>query len=142
MPAARRATPSTRERRGAVLVEMAVVLPVFALLVFGVLEASRLCMASQLLTNTARDGCRVAVSRGKYSSDVTTRVNAALDASGITHSNVTVAVSPSAIENTKLGDQITVTITVSFSRVNWLPSPFFFKTTTVSGRAVMSSERP
>lgn len=48
-------------RRGAAIVEMAAVLLVFVMLLFGVLEFSRLLFVRQVLTNAAREGARYAV---------------------------------------------------------------------------------
>ena len=130
------------ERRGAAMVEMAVLMPVMVLLVLGMLEASRMCMVAQLLANAAGEGCRVAVSMRKTSQDVTTRVAATLTAAGIAPSLVTASLSPSSIETTRLNVPIKLTLNVNFSQVNWLPTPFFFKSSTVSASAVMLSQRP
>lgn len=129
-------------RRGAAMVEMAVMLPVVALLLMGMLEASRMCVTTQLLTNAAREGCRVASAQGKTSQDVTSRIDATLTAAGITPALVTRTLSPPSIETTVLNAQITLTLSVNFSDVNWFSSPFFFKNTTVSASAAMLSQRP
>ncbi len=56
----RRAAASTRQRRGATLVEFAVVAPVLFLFVFGIIEFGRLLMVQQAMTNAARESCREA----------------------------------------------------------------------------------
>ncbi len=53
--------PCRRNRRGAAVVEFAVVAPVFFLLVFGMIEFGRAIMVQQILTNASREGARVAV---------------------------------------------------------------------------------
>lgn len=121
---------------------MAIVVPVIVLLVFGMVEASRVCVVAQKLQNAARDGCRVAATAGETPADVASRVNATLDLAKIPHAKVTILLAPSNIEATKVGDPIALTVSVAFKDVNWLPSPFFFKTTTVTAGATMSSERP
>lgn len=131
-----------RPRRGAAMVEMAVILPAFALIVFGMLEATRMCMVAQLLTDAARQGCRVAVTNGKTSADVTASVDAALDAAKIKRTLVGRALSPSSIETTTSSDQISLTLSVNFGDVNWLGAPFFFKTGKVTAGATMLSQRP
>jgi Flp pilus assembly protein TadG len=123
------------------MVELAVILPVFVTLVFAMLEAARMCMVAQLLTNAAREGCRVAATNGKKWTDATARIAATLTPSNL-NTLVTIATPTTLPENTHLGDRITVTITVPFATVNWLPTPFFYKSTTISATAVMSSERP
>jgi Flp pilus assembly protein TadG len=56
-----------RHRRGAAIVETAVVLPFLLLLLFGVWEVGRLIHVSQIISNSAREGARLA-STGLYSS--------------------------------------------------------------------------
>jgi Flp pilus assembly protein TadG len=48
-------------RRGAVIVEAAIVLPVFFLLLLSIFDFGRLIMMQQLLENAARSGARLAV---------------------------------------------------------------------------------
>ena len=124
------------------MVELAVLLPVIMLLVIGMLEASRMCVVAQVLTNAARDGCRVAASVGKTSANVTTRVDAALTSAGINPALVSRTLSPSNIETTTLNTQISLTLSVSFSSVNWFSTPFFFKSKTIAASAAMLSQRP
>jgi Flp pilus assembly protein TadG len=51
----------SNQRRGAVLVEAALVLPICFAVLFGLLEYGRLAMIRQLLDNAAREGARLAV---------------------------------------------------------------------------------
>jgi Flp pilus assembly protein TadG len=130
------------------MVEMALVMSLFVIpLILGMLETSRFCMVSQLLTNAAREGCRVAVKNGKTSSDVTTRVNATLSAAGIASNLLTIAITiptgRTSLQTTQLGDSINVNVSVYYSTVRLLPYSFLFGSTTqVSGSATMSSEHP
>ena len=130
----------SRRRAGAAVVEMAVVLPLFILLVFGLIEASRLGMVAQLITNAAREGCRVAVINQTTQAAVQARVEAVLAGSGI--SVGTVNPSPSNWATSSKGTAITVSLSVPFSQVSWLSTPMFLGNTTVSASATMSSERP
>ena len=50
--------PRPRNRRGATLVEFAVVAPVMLLLVLALFEFGRLMMVEQIITNAAREGAR------------------------------------------------------------------------------------
>jgi Flp pilus assembly protein TadG len=52
---------TTRRRPAAHLVEFAVVVPVFLLFLFGILEYSRYLMTLQVMTNAAREGARYAI---------------------------------------------------------------------------------
>lgn len=116
------------------------ILPVIVALVFGQIESSRLGMVAQLLTTAAREGCRVAVINGKIQSDVQTRVNAVLAGSGISLDNVNPT--PSTWQTDPGGTAITVSLSVPYSQVSWLPTPYYLKTATVSASATMNSERP
>ena len=50
-----------RKKRGAAVVEFAIVAPLFILLVFGMIEFGRMVMVQQVLTNASREGARLAV---------------------------------------------------------------------------------
>ena len=131
-------------RRGATLVETAIVLSTFFVFVFGMLEMSRLGMASQLVTDAAREGCRVAIINGQPQTEVTDRVQSILNAGGIRTYTVTSLVNgaPGDVTTSKLGDQVTVNISVQFRDISWLPTPRYLGSATLSSSATMSSERP
>lgn len=65
MQAGRGRAPTTRlgrmRRRGSTIVQVALILPVSLLLLFGILEYCRYVMLLQVVTNAAREGCRYAV---------------------------------------------------------------------------------
>lgn len=84
-------------RRGAVTVEMALVLPIFTMLVFGIIEFGRGFMIMQLVTNAAREGCRRAIIDGSTNTDVTNYIQTFMQTSGnIATANTTVTVTPAA----------------------------------------------
>ncbi len=80
------------QRQGAAIVEMAICFPVFMLILLGIVEFGRALMVSQMLSNTAREACRVAVMEGGTNIDVETLIDDLV-------SN-TANVSPSQIETT------------------------------------------
>jgi hypothetical protein len=55
-----------RRERGQVLVEFAVVLPMFALLLFGILDVGRLVYINSALSQAAREGARVAATEASW----------------------------------------------------------------------------
>src|SRR6478752_2169327 len=113
-------------RRGTSAVEMALIAPVFVALVMGQIETSRLGMVAQLITTAAREGCRVAVIDGSTQTDVQNRVNAVLSGSGISVGTVTpTCPSPYSWDSAPMGTPITVSLSVSYSSVSWLGTPFF-----------------
>lgn len=119
---------------------MAIVLPLFLLLVLGMIEAARLGMAAQLITTAAREGCRVAVLPYNDPSTVQTQINGVLAGSGI---SPTMSMSP-VISSTSPsgGTPITVTLSVPYSQIAWFSPVLFFGGATVTASATMSSERP
>jgi Flp pilus assembly protein TadG len=132
-----------RVRSGASAVELAIIAPVFIALVMGQIETSRLGMVSQLLTTAACEGCRVAVVNGNTQTDVQNRITAVLAGSGITPATSTISCTgDSTWDNSSMGTPITVSLSVPYSQVSWLGTPFFLKDATVSASATMSSERP
>src|SRR5437899_12914103 len=86
---------STSER-GTAIVESAIILPVFFLLLFGVFEAGRFMNTQQVLTDAAREGARLAVTPLSQTNTlpstgaITTRVNDFLGSASITGATVTV----------------------------------------------------
>lgn len=138
------------ERRlGTSAVEMALVAPLFITLVMGQIEMSRLGMVSQLLTTAAREGCRVAVVQGSTQTDVQNRVQAVLSGSGISVGTVTPTCPSSYLgvpilswDTAPGGTPITVSLSVPFSQVSWLGTPYFpfLRNANVSVSATLSSE--
>jgi Flp pilus assembly protein TadG len=131
------------KRKGTSAVEMACIAPVFVALVMGVVESSRLGMVSQLLTTAARDGCRVAAISGSTQSSVQARIDEALAGSGISVGTVTPTCEGGmSWTSAPKGTAITVSLSVPYSKVSWLPVPYFLTSATISASATFSSERP
>lgn len=128
-----------KRRSGAALVELALVIPLFLTLVFGMMEMARLGMVAQQLTGAAREGCRVAVLPGKTASDVSARVNAYL--SGVGLPSVTPTVTPSNWTTVSAGTPITVSLSMPYSSVRLFGS-VFPQPTNVLASATFSSEKP
>lgn len=123
-------------RRGAAMVEFAVVAPVFLILITGIIELGRAIVVQQLLTNASREGARI----GSYdttnsSSTVTTAVNSYLSNVGI--SGATTTITPGTLSSAKDGDSVSVKVSIPFSSVSYLPSPVYFSSTTLQATTVM-----
>ena len=129
-----------RNRRGAAVVEFAVVSPVFFLLVFGMIEYGRMVMVQQLLTNAAREGARVGVLDNSTATEVRTAVKTYLTAAKITLTDDKITCSPANPSSATYGQPVTVTVTVPFSQVSWLPSPMFLSGTTMTAQSAMRRE--
>jgi hypothetical protein len=122
------------------MVDAAIVLPVFLFFVYGMLETARLGLTAQLVTDAAREGCRVAVIDGKAQRDVDATVQAILNSGGI--ATYTSGITPN-FQSKKLvnGDAITLMVSVKFSDVSWLAPPQFLGAATISATSTQSSER-
>jgi Flp pilus assembly protein TadG len=127
-----------RNRRAAAAVEFALVAPVFFLLVFGMIEYGRMVMVQQVITNASREGARVAVLDGSTTAEVTDTVTSYLTSGSI--SGGTVTVSPNPPSNAEFGDPVTVSVSIPFSQVSWLPSPMYLGATTLTATTIMRRE--
>lgn len=127
-----------KNRRGAAVVEFAIIAPIFILLLFGIIEFGRMVMVQQLLTNASREGARKAILDGATTAEVTMIVQDYLNNSSIQNASVTVAPDPPS--DAAFGDPVTVSVSVPFSQVSWLPSPMYLGGTTLSASTVMRRE--
>lgn len=127
-----------RNRRATAAVEFAVVAPVFLLLVFGMIEYGRMVMVQQVITNASREGARAAVLDGATVASVTAAVNTYLSAGSITGANV--KPTPDPLSSAQYGDPVTVTVSIDFNQVSWLPSPMYLGGKTLTSATVMRRE--
>lgn len=122
-------------RPGAAAVEMALVMPIFVSVVLGIIEFGRAMMVAQIVTNSTREGARMAIVDGSTNAAVVTRVQSFVsDSAGCKSSDVSVTISiTAAAGNTNPGNQlsaahsqdlVTVTATVPFSKVSYLTGKF------------------
>ena len=125
------------KRRGASVVEFAIVAPVFFLMVIGFIELGRALMVQQVLINASRVGVRQAIVVGATAAAVQTAVQDY--AQSVAVAGVTVAVTPDPAA-TNAGDMITVTTSVDFADVSWLTSPWFLGGKTLTASSKMSKE--
>ena len=112
-----------KQRRAAAVVEFAIVAPLFFLLVFGMIEYGRMVMVQQIITNASREGARRAVLDGASATEVENEVDDFLEQSSIAGAEVTI--DPADPSTAEFGDPITVTVSIDFEEVSWLPSPMY-----------------
>jgi Flp pilus assembly protein TadG len=129
-----------KNRRGAAVVEFAIVAPVFFLLVFGMIEYGRMVMVQQILTNASREGARYAVI---LDSNDTTAVQAKvtdyLQSASINGSPTVTVDWPAGGSGSN--QPVTVSVSIPFGQVSWLPSPMFVSSTlTLTATSVMRKE--
>ena len=68
---------------GATAIEMALVLPILLLLVFGIIECGRVMMVKQILVNTAREATRRAIVPGATDRHIHEIILGSMDSAGI-----------------------------------------------------------
>jgi Flp pilus assembly protein TadG len=118
-----RAVPHRRRRMGAAIVELAVCLPVFVLLVFASIEACSMVFLRQAITAAAYEGARVAARSGSTEADALARCRAILRVRNVKEAEVSVSPTPS--DQQPRGSEVTVSITVSCAANAAGPAPFY-----------------
>lgn len=122
-------------RRGAAVLEMALVLPIFFMVVLGIVEFGRAMMVGQMVTNAAREATRLAIVDGSTNSSVEGWVEEFLNNSlGVNTADVTVDIEVTAapgnddpldeIGNAQSRDLVTVAVSVPFDKVSYLPGNY------------------
>jgi Flp pilus assembly protein TadG len=135
-----------QNRRGAATVEFALVLPIFFFaVIFPLLEFGRALMVANSIAATAEVGARAAVLPGSTNTTVTTAVTNNLAALGISGANAPVIKVNGSVANVSTavqGDQISVTVSVSYSNTTWLPVSMcnFLGNATLSSTQTMRRE--
>lgn len=118
--------------RGAVAVEMALLLPVLVLLLLGIMEFGRAYNAQVTLTNAAREGVRV-MAISNVRADARTAAKNVASNLNLTDTNFTFSTNPATSPATCAGGrQVTVIISYSLSSLTGIAGPF-----TMTGRGVM-----
>lgn len=124
-------------RFGVAATEFAIIAPLFFTLVIGILEFGRALMVQQVLINGARVGARQAITTGATTGEVVAAVEEYT--AGVAVPGVDVTVDPNPATATA-GTTITVTTTVGFSEVSWLPAPWFLGEITLTSNSSMRKE--
>lgn len=130
-------------RRGVAVVEFALVVPIFLLLVFGLIELGRMVMVQQSLTNAAREGCRKAIlATTMSSSDVETAVRNCLRPaiSVVSDASVVSVTVPANLATKTSGVDLEVTIEVDYADVSWLPLGYLGLNPRISARQISKRE--
>ena len=132
-------SPRQSQRQGAAIVEMAVCLPLFLLLLLEIIESGRALMVSQLLTSAARQGCREAIMDGATSYAVTTDISDRLiNTIGCSTADIQINITVTSLSTgTELSDLsqadqrdlIEIDVAVPFSAVSYTPGKFLSNST-------------
>jgi Flp pilus assembly protein TadG len=122
-------------RRGAHIVEMALVLPILIMIVFGIIEFSRANQIRQTVKQAAYEGARAGITMDATVANVQAQANSVLSSVGITGSTVTV--SPNPI--TSSTSFVTVTVSTSATANGWFMK-YFTAGQPISAAVTLESE--
>jgi Flp pilus assembly protein TadG len=114
------------------------VLPLILMFLFISIEFGRAFMVKHCLEAAALDGTRVAIVAGATSSDVDAAVVSPLASAGI--SNYQVSVTPANLTAAEQWDPVTVSISVPFSNVSWMPMPGYLSNITLQSTCTLPRE--
>jgi len=103
----------SRQRRGAEVVELALIFPIMILLTIGTLEICEGMILKKKLTVAAHEGARVAIVKSATESDVKAAIAASLSSRGIVYDSIDTVVEASpAPETAGTLDPIEITVKV------------------------------
>src|SRR5262245_13208010 len=153
-----RPSPTRRPcRRGAAVIEFAVVAPVLFVLIFGIIEFGRMLMVAQMATNGSREGARYAALSGYTADEVDTYTRQYLQSAGVSSDgvkSVTIQyydpgdkkgaggwVTTSKLYDVTSGTPVKLTVDIDYDKVTWLPGGILVsRGTTLRGTTVMRKE--
>lgn len=141
-------TGQDKKRKGQAVVEFALVLPVFILLLLGAVEFGRAYLDLHLLTNAAREGARVGSLPGSNELDVQSSVNTFLqnaDLSGSWSTSVVVkdpdgTTRSGGLSDAQEGDRVYVTVSYNFEVLSGSVIPGWSGTVTLNSNCVFRHE--
>lgn len=125
-----------RSRKGAAVVEFAIVVPIALVIVFAGMEFAGLFIIRNTVHNAAYEAARAAIIPGAKSEDARSQAESVMAALGVR--NLTVVVDPPMISNDTRN--VTVEVAVPWSE-NAIMLPMFTGGVTIRSRITMRTER-
>lgn len=137
-------------RKGAAMVEMALVLPVFMMVTMGIIEFGRALWVGNMVTNAAREATRTAILDGSTNQQVTQSAKEFLAATlsvAAADVNVGIAITPAVgnpnpgneVGNANARDLISIEVSIPFNKVSLLPGKYLAGKQLI-GRSAMRHE--
>mgnify|MGYP001813581500 FL=1 len=130
-------------RSASAVVELAVVAPVFFLLLFGLVELGRTLMVKHALTESARAGCREAILSTTINLDdadqAARELLFAYTSGAQDSSTCRVSIFPSDLSAVERGEEITAVVEIDCADISWI-APSYMKNKTLRGEATMKRE--
>lgn len=135
-----------RLRRGAAAVEFALVTPLFLLVLAGIMEFGQAFRIEHMLSNASRRGARAAVVDSATTTQVTQKVKTNCEQTlGVNQADVTAQIAVNGTVGADLslageGDEITVTVSVPYSKVGIGFYANIFSNATLSSTCTLEHE--
>ena len=128
-------------RRGAAMVEMALVLPLLIALLFGIIEYGWMFFRAAQVNQAARHGARTAVRPAASVEEVEDAVASVMDGAGLGDSGYTIVLTPEDLV-AEVGEPLTVEVSLeygpqSLTGFDFLPTP-----ESLYGHSTMAKEGP
>jgi Flp pilus assembly protein TadG len=128
------------QRRGGAMVEFAIILPVLALLVFGMIEYGWCFFKAAQLDQAARMGSRVAIRPAATEDEVRDAIAQVMDGARLGSSGYTATISDLSVD---VGEPVEVHVDVNYeNNIDLLGMPLMPSPDTIHGRSVMAKEGP
>lgn len=127
-------------RPGAVLVEMAIVMGLLVLLLFGLIEYGFMLLRAQQITNAARYGARIGITIDSTNTRVEQAIASAMSTAGMGDSGYTVTFVPGDVTGLTGRETLTITVSVLYENVG-AGMPLVPVPTNLSASVSMASER-
>lgn len=129
----------TCRRRGAAVVELAIVLPLFVLLVIGGIDLGRAIAVRHKLVEAARIGCRLHAVKEEFSpAEVSAAVDALMAEANLT--GYTFELDPPQSSAVQQLEPVTATVSIPYDEVSWLPSSWFMSGKTLTAKCVLPGD--
>lgn len=123
-----RSPQCARTRQAAVVVEFAILAPLFVFFAIGLIELSRGIMVKQALSDAVRRACRLGTMSGSTNASLTTEINSTLQDNNLSTNNVSITILVNGVQSNvsaaQANDKITVTVSIPYEDVGWI-TPFF-----------------
>ncbi len=129
-------TSKREDRRGAVLVEFAIIAPVFFLIIMALFEFSWLNVVRHTADNAAYEASRAAMVPGATAAEAITEANRILSVIGVR--GATVTVNPAVLDDSAA--QVTVSVSIPISQ-NSLIIPTFTGGMNLQSQSTLRTER-
>jgi Flp pilus assembly protein TadG len=125
------------KRSGAAVIEFAVIIPVFMLILLGTIEACTMIFLQQSLETAAYEGARVTIVPKTKTSDVEAAANVILTPRKIQNSTITIT--PADFQSAPFGTFIRVTVSAPCNSNSVLP-PMFYGSGSLTANVDMMKE--